>query len=150
MPGFYTMGTQLLTPWYEGRHRHRSVPLRLVFRRHPPKVARRNRREGVRAWASTFSVSTKDVHGLWITMWMSDQYDAVPQHLTHCPVGRQHNPCNFTGMQFHNRNSDGEKVQILHNQKDFLRLNVQKCADRWDRATLAGYHQWPIVQRGRC
>jgi hypothetical protein len=46
------------------------------------------------------SLSTKDVHGMWITMWMSDQYHAVPQHLTHCPIGRQHNPCNFTEMHF--------------------------------------------------
>ena len=46
------------------------------------------------------SLSTKDVHGMWITMWMSEQYHAVPEHLTHCPIGRQHNPCNFTEMHF--------------------------------------------------
>jgi hypothetical protein len=42
-------------------------------------------------------------------MWMSDQYHAVPQHLTHCPIGRQHNPCNFTEMRFMAETRIGEK-----------------------------------------
>ena len=59
--------------------------------------------------ATPLAVSTKGVHGMWIIMWMSDQYHAVPQHLTHCPIDRQHNLCNFTKMQFHSRNSDWTK-----------------------------------------
>ncbi len=57
---------------------------------------------------------------MWITMWMSDQYHAVPQHLTHCPISRQHNPCNFTKMQFFSRNLYGTSAQILHDSEDSL------------------------------
>jgi hypothetical protein len=105
MPVFHTTGTHLLTPWYEGSRRRRIVSLREVFRRHPHEAPRRKRRQGVRTLLSPLSVSTKDVHGMWITMWMSDQYNAVPQHLTHCPIGRQHNLCNFTEIQLFVRNS---------------------------------------------
>ena len=50
-------------------------------------------------------------------MWMSDQYHAVPQYLTDCPIGRQYNPCNFTEMQFFSRNLYGIRAQILHDPK---------------------------------
>jgi len=109
MPVFHTTGTHLLTPWYEGRRRHRNVSLRQIFHRHPHTSSRRKRRHGVRTLAPPLSVSTKDVHGMWITMWMSDQYHAAPQHLTHCPIGRQHNPCNFTEMRFMAETRIGEK-----------------------------------------
>jgi hypothetical protein len=61
-------------------------------------------------------------------MWMSDQYHAVPQHLTHCPIGRQHNPCNFAKMQFSSRNVYGTRAQIPYDPEDSLRSGVQKCA----------------------
>ena len=77
----------------------------------------------------TLWVSTKDVHGMWITMWMSKQYHAVPEHPAHCPIGRQHNPCNYIEMQFFSKNSNGTKLQIPRSPEDSLRLSVQKCAE---------------------
>ena len=41
-------------------------------------------------------------------MWMSDQYHAVPEYPAHCPIGRQHNPCNFTEMQFFSKTPMGQ------------------------------------------
>src|SRR5689334_13277328 len=46
------------------------------------------------------SVSPRVVHGLWITMWMNNQYHALPQHLTPCLISRQHDPCNYAEMYF--------------------------------------------------
>jgi len=109
MPGFDMMGTHLLTPWYEGSRRRRIVSRREVFRRHPHEAPQRKRRWRRRTLAPPLSVSTVDVHGLWVTMWMSDQYHAVPQHLTHCPIGRQHNPCNSTEMRHFSRSSNGTR-----------------------------------------
>lgn len=53
----------------------------------------------MRALVSTGSVSTKHVHGLWITMWMSGQYNVGTAHHTDCPIGRQSNPCNYIEMR---------------------------------------------------
>jgi hypothetical protein len=93
-------GRSSLTPCYEGRHWHSNIALRQIFRHLLHKSPRRKWRQRVWQLPPPLTLSTKDVHGMWITMWMSDQYHAVPQHLTHCPIGRQHNPCNFTEMQF--------------------------------------------------
>ena len=62
-------------------------------------------------------------------MWMSDQYHAVPQHLADCLIGRQHNPCNFTEMQFFSRNLYGRRAQIPHDSEDSLESSAQKCAE---------------------
>ena len=64
-----------------------------------PEVLRREREQQWRTSAQSILMSTKDVYDLWIIMWMSDQNYAVSQHLTDCPIDRQHNPCKFIKMQ---------------------------------------------------
>jgi hypothetical protein len=141
MPGFQMMGTHLLSPWYEHRRRHRNDSLREAFRRHPDEAPQRRRRWRVRTIPSSSSLSPKGVHGLWVTMWMSDQYNDVPQHLTHCPIGRQCNPCNFREMQFCHASSSGTEAQIPMIWNVSLSSIVQKCAALQNRQTrLAGYH----------
>jgi hypothetical protein len=82
------------------RRWHRNTARKQVFRHHEHEVPRRERRRQRGTSAPPFSVSTKGVHGMGITMWMNSQYHTLPQHLTHCPIGRQHNPCNFSKMRF--------------------------------------------------
>ena len=132
MPGFHMVGIHLLSPWYEGRRLRRNAALRQVFLRHPHKSPRRKRRRGLRTLAPPLSVSTKDVHGVWITMWISDQYHAVPQHLTHCPIGRQHNPCNSTEMRFFSRNSIGAR------SADPAQARRCSTVERTEMCSLAG------------
>jgi len=139
MPCFHTMGTHLLTPWYEDSRRRRNVASTQGFRRNPHEVPRSKGRQRGRTLAPSLSVSTKGVHGVWITMWMSDQCYAVPQHLTHCTIGRQHNPCNFIEVPFFGRNSHGTNVQISHDQEDSPESSVQKCSEYQGRVRLAGY-----------
>ena len=129
MPAFQIMGTHLLTPWYEGRSRRRTAASKQVFRCHEHEAPQRERRQQGKASAPPLSVSTKGVYGLWIIMWMSDQYHPVPQHLTHCPIDRQHHVCNFTGMQLFNKKSYGNRVQISHDSEDSPESSVRKCAD---------------------
>jgi hypothetical protein len=50
-------------------------------------------------------------------MWMSDQYHAVPQHFTHCPISRQHNPCNFIEMPFLTETRMGQKCRFRTTSK---------------------------------
>ena len=103
IPNFHITGTHLLIPWYKGRRRHPNAVPKQVFRHYQHEAPRRDRRQWGTRSAPTLSVSTKGVHGLWIIMWMSDQNHTLPQHLTHCPIGRQHNPCNFSKMPFSTR-----------------------------------------------
>ena len=117
MPCFHIMGTDVLTPWYEGSRRRRNVASAQGFRRNPHEVPRSNGRQGGRTLAPSLSVSTKGVHGVWITMWMSDQCHAVPQHLTHCTIGRQHNPCNFIEVPFFGRNSHAQMCRFRTTRK---------------------------------
>jgi hypothetical protein len=98
-------------------------------------------------WHPPLSVSTKGVHGVWITMWMSDQYHAVSEYPAHCPIGRQHNPCNFTEMQFFSKNSNGAKPQIPLDPEDSLRSSIQKCAD-WPGGDSPHY-SWRFVAKLR-
>lgn len=141
MPGFRMMGTHLLSLWYEHRRRHRNDSLRQAFRRYPHEVPHRRRRWRVRKVPSSPSLSTKDVHGLWVTMWMSDQYHGTPQHLTHCPIGRQCNPCNFREMQFCHASSSGAEAQIpmIWNVPDRQSYRSVQ-AYRTGQTRLAGYH----------
>src|SRR5580765_1429532 len=143
MPSFHIMGTHLLTPWYKGSRRRRNVLSTQGFRRYLYEVPRCKGRQRGRAFTPSRSVSTKGVHGVWITMWMSDQCHAVPQHLTHCTIGRQHNPCNFIEMPFFGRNSRGTKVLILHDQEDSPGSSVQKCSD------YQGELGWQDIAYGR-
>ena len=142
MPGFHMLGPHLLTPWYEGRRRYRNASLRQVFRRHSYEAPQRKRRQRVRTSASALSMSTKDVHGLWITMWMSDQYHAVPQHLTHCPIGRQHNPCNSIEIRFFLQKLVWDKSAYPTRSRRFSaveRTEVCRLTGQ-ARARLEGYH----------
>ena len=66
------------------------------------------------------SVSTKDVHGLWITMWMSDQYHSTSQHLTHCPIDRQHKSCNSREMRFFLTEPRMAQARRSHTTKKFF------------------------------
>jgi hypothetical protein len=100
MPGFLIMGTYLRIPWYNGTRRRRNAVSTQVFHHNQYETPRRERAQWDRPLALPSSVSTKDVYGMWITMWMSDQCHAVPQRLTHCPIDRQRNLCNFSKMQF--------------------------------------------------
>lgn len=100
MPGFLIMGSYLRIPWYNGTRRQRNAASTQVFHHNQYETPRRERPQWGRPLALPSSVSTKDVHGMWITMWMSDQCHAVPQCLTHCPIDRQRNLCNFSKMQF--------------------------------------------------
>ena len=130
-----TRGTHLLAPWYEGRRQRRNAAPKEVFRRHEHKAPQREGRQWGMTSAAPFSVSTKDVYGLWTIMWISDQYHAVPQHLTHCPIDRQRKPCNFTGMRLFSEKSRRNRVQIPRDSEDSPESTVRKCADRRGKAS---------------
>jgi len=149
MPGFHVMGTHLLTPWYEARHLPRNAASTQVFRLHQREAPRRERRQWGRTSPLPFSVSTKDVYDLWIIMLMSDQYHAVSQHHTHCPIARQHNLCNFIGMHLFSKKSCENRTQNLHDSEDSLESSVQKCVICQGRARSAGYHRWLNVRHVR-
>lgn len=97
----------------------------------------------------TVSVSTKHVHGLWITMWMSGQYHVETAHLTDCPIGRQYNPCNSIEMRSCRKNVERRQAPFPYDQKDFLLTIVQNCAQRQDGTRLAKYSRWPIARHAR-
>ncbi len=100
MASFQIMSTHLPTLQHKDRRWHRNAASKQVFRHHEHEVPRRERRRQRGTSAPLLSVSTKGVHGMWIIMWMSNQNHALPQHLTHCPIDRQHNPNNFSKMHF--------------------------------------------------
>jgi len=68
-------------------------------------------------------------------MWINDQYHAVPQHLTHCPIDRQRNPCNFTGMQLFIKKSRGTE-RGFHTTQMILQSQTYGSVQT-DRAELA-------------
>jgi hypothetical protein len=82
-----------------------------------------------------FTVSTKGVHGLWIIMWMSNQYHPTSQHLAHCPITRHHNLCNFIKMQFIIKNSYWKNFAIL--QHDWTCKNKPMPVRRNNASTRA-------------
>lgn len=129
MARFQIMHTHLPTLQHKDRRWHRNTAHIQVFHHHEHEVPRRERRRQRGTSAPPFSVSTKDVHGMGITMWMNSQSHTLPQHLTPCPIGRQLNPCNFSKMRFFSRNSHGVKADIPHDQNYFLPAGVQKCTE---------------------
>ena len=56
-----------------------------------PENSHRKRRQEILTGTAAGPLSTKYVHGLWITMWMSHQLPATLQSLAHCPISRQRN-----------------------------------------------------------
>ncbi len=102
-PGLYGMRTHWHMQWYGGRHLHPNSSLRKALRLYQHELQPCKRRSWSRPSAPSRSVSPKDVHGMWITMWMNSQCDAAPWRLTHCPIHRQHNPCNYIEMYFFKR-----------------------------------------------
>jgi len=65
---------------------------------------------------------------LWIIMWMSDQNYAVSQHLTDCPIDRQHNPCKFIKMQSLTEICMSDRIDSARSEM-FFTIGVPKCAD---------------------
>ena len=129
MPGFHCIGTYLLAPWYEGGHWRLNAASKQEIPVHQHEVPQRERGQEGTTSALSFSVSPKGVHDVWIIMWMSDQCHAVPQHLTHCPIDRQHNLCNITRMQIFSEKSYGSRAPIPRDSEVSPASSVQKCAD---------------------
>ena len=73
MPGFHVVCAHLLTAWHEDWDRCQNVPLRQAFRRRTHEYPLVRRRPWGGRSKPRFMVSTKDVHGVGITMWMNNQ-----------------------------------------------------------------------------
>jgi hypothetical protein len=102
-PGFYGRSGHRHTQWHGSSDRCRNAFHRRRFLLHLHEALRWKRRLWGRPSASVRFVSTKGVHGMWITMLMNSQYHAVPRRLTDCLIHRQNNPCNFIEMYFFTR-----------------------------------------------